>query len=149
MRKVLCYKIPCHLKAAPLSIVRIRAPRLVLKRGLKLSETSSQGLSLSDAPLGRGAWEWHPAGLEPGPYQGLKALRSGNPETEEGDIVATSPSPFKTPEAGRLPWPHQLPSQAPSWEEGAACTPATGQGREGGWASVAIRSPWACQRQSH
>ncbi|XP_046518827.1 granulocyte colony-stimulating factor receptor isoform X2 [Equus quagga] len=50
----------------------------------------------------------------------LKALRSGNPEAEEGDIVATSPSPSQTPQAGRLPGPPQLPSPAPSWEEGAA-----------------------------
>lgn len=47
-------------------------------------------------------------------------MRSGNPEAEEGDHVATSLSPFETPKAGRLPGPHQLPSQAPSWEEGAA-----------------------------
>lgn len=57
---------------------------------------------------------------------GLKTLRSGNPEAEEEDMVATSPSPFKTPKAGRLPWPHRLPSRAPSWEEGAACATATG-----------------------
>lgn len=57
VRKVLRYKILCNPKAAPLSIVRIRAPRLVPERGLKLSEPSSQALSLSDALLGRGPWE--------------------------------------------------------------------------------------------
>lgn len=99
-------------------------------------------------PQGMGAWEWHPGGLEPGPCQ-PQSFESGNPEAEVGDDIATSLSPFKTPKAGRLPRPHQLPSQAPSWEEGAARA-LVNNAREGrSWAGVAIGSPCACQRRSH
>ena len=71
-----------------------------------------------------------PGGLEPVPCR-PQSFESGNPEAEVGDNIATSLSPFKTPEAGRLPRPHWLPSQAPSWEEGGSRAPSTMQGREG------------------
>ena len=134
VRKVLCLtKFPATWRLTP--DVVIRAPRLVPKRGSELSKASSQGLSLSHAPQGKGHGNGPQLGwsLSPTGPQSSEVRKSGDRGAEEGNIVATSPSPFKTPEAGRLPRPHQLPSQAPSWEEGAACAAATGQGREGGW----------------
>ena len=82
-------------------------------------------------PQGIGAWEWHPGRLESGPCQ-PQSFESGNPEAEVGDDVATSLSPLKTPEAGRLPRPRRLPSQAPSWgRKGLPVPESTMQGRVG------------------
>lgn len=56
--------------------------------------------------------------LGPAQPQSFELRKSGG---RGGGHRCHIPQPFKTPKAGRLPGPHQLPSQAPSWEEGAAC----------------------------
>lgn len=99
-----------------------------MKKRLRAKRTFQPGSVLSDGPQGKGQGNGTQLGWSlglAGP-QSFEVRKSGD---RGGDIVATFPSPFKTPRAGRLP---SLSSFPPRLLPGRKGLPALQQQGKGG-----------------